>query len=312
MPLKGPSRRSMLAAGAAGVLTAACTAATGEDGQPSGGGAHVEDITGPLRRLENEHSARVGVFAHDTHSGRTVRHRSDERFPLCSTWKPLAAAALLRGGEREGDADGGGDVLAERVRYSKSDLVEHSPVTGNRKHLDQGMTLGQLCDAAVRFSDNTAANLLLRELGGPAAITRFCRSLGDEVTRLDRTETELNSAEPWRKTDTTSPRAVARTYMRLTLGDALDRSGRRQLTAWLRGNTTGDRSLRAGLPEEWTVAEKTGSGAYGTNNDVGIAWTARERKPVVLAVLTTKKSADAEPDYPLLAKTARLVARALA
>jgi beta-lactamase class A len=305
----------MLAAGAAGVLTAACTAPAGEEGQPSGGEAHVEDITGPLRRLENEHSARIGVFAHDTHSGRTVRHRADERFPLCSTWKPLAAAALLDGRKREGsrgggDGGGGGDVLAERVRYSKADLVEHSPVTGTREHLDHGMTLGQLCDAAVRFSDNTAANLLLDELGGPAAITRFCRSLGDEVTRLDRRETELNSAEPWRKTDTTSPRAVARTYTRLTLGDALDPYGRRQLTDWLRGNTTGDRSLRAGLPEDWTVAEKTGSGAYGTNNDVGVAWTARER-PVVMAVFTTKKSADAEPDYPLLAKTARLMARAL-
>jgi beta-lactamase class A len=309
----------MLAAGAAGVLTAACTAPTGEYGQPSGG-AHGEDITGPLRRLEHEHSARVGVFAHDTHSGRTVRHRADERFPLCSTWKPLAAAALLRGRKHDGDtggdggpaADGGGDVLAERVRYSKSDLVAHSPVTGTREHIDHGMTLGQLCDAAVRFSDNTAANLLLRELGGPAAITRFCRSLGDEVTRLDRRETELNSAEPWRKTDTTSPQAIARTYTRLTLGDALDPSGRGQLRDWLRDNTTGDRSLRAGLPEAWTVAEKTGSGAYGTNNDVGVAWTARERRPVVLAVYTAKKSADAEPDYPLLAKTARLIARALA
>lgn len=304
------------------MLAAACTSAQGETGEHSGDSAHGDDIAGPLRRLEREHSARVGVFAYHTKSGRTLLHRADERFPVCSTWKPLAVAAVLSGSHRDRDRGrdqdhdrgrkGVGDVLAERVRYSESDIVEHSPVTGTRGHLKDGMTVGQLCDAAVRYSDNTAANLLLRELGGPGAVTRFCRSLGDEVTRLDRQETELNSAEPWRKTDTTSPRAIARTYMQLTLGDALGRSGRRQLTDWLKGNTTGGKSLRAGLPGSWTVAEKTGSGGYGTNNDVGVAWTSRDRVPVVLAVYTTKKSPDAEPDYPLIAKTARLLAPALA
>jgi beta-lactamase class A len=239
-------------------------------------------------------------------TGRTLSHRADERFPLCSTWKPLAAAAVLKDRDRDG-----GDFLAERIRWSKSDLEEHSPVTGTRRHLAGGMTVRQLCDAAVRHSDNTAGNLLLRELGGPEAITRLCRSLGDEVTRLDRWETELNSAEPGRVEDTTSPRAIAGTYMRLALGNVLERPERRQLTDWLKGSTTGDDSLRAGLPEGWTLAEKTGAGAYGTNNDVGVAWTAREQAPVVLAVLTTKKSADAEPDYPLIAKTARLLGPAL-
>jgi beta-lactamase class A len=250
------------------------------------------------------------VFAYNTETRRTLTHRADERFPLCSTWKPIAVAAVMK--DRHRDGDDGLDGLDKRVRYSKSDLEEYSPVTGTREHLDDGMTLAQLCDAAVRYSDNTAANLLLRELGGPAALTRFCRSLGDQVTRLDRWETELNSAEPWQKKDTTSPRAVARTYMRLTLGDALEASGRRQLTDWLKGNTTGDKGLRAGLPEGWTLGEKTGSGAYGTNNDVGVAWTAHDRAPVVVAVFTTKKSADAEPDYPLIAKTARLLGPALA
>ncbi|NLU73912.1 class A beta-lactamase [Streptomyces sp. HNM0575] len=314
--MDSPSRRSLLAAGAGSVLTglctSACTSGPGTAGESHGDAVHGVDVTGPVRRLEREHAARVGAFAYHTGSGRTLLHRADERFPLCSTWKPLAAAALLSGRHHDRHHDGGGDVLAKRVHYSKSDLEEYSPVTGTREHLDHGMTVRQLCDAAVRYSDNAAANLLLRELGGPGAITRFCRSLGDEVTRLDRTETELNSAEPWRKTDTTSPRALARTYMRLTLGDALDRSGRRQLTDWLKHNTTGGKSLRAGLPDGWTAAEKTGSGAFGTNNDVGIAWTPRDRTPVVLAVFTTKRSADAEPDYPLIAKTARLLARALA
>ncbi len=315
MPLDRPSRRAVLAAGAGSLLTGACTSGagkTGRTGESQGDaahrdGAHGEDIAGPMRRLEREHSARAGVFAYNTRTRRTLAHRADERFPLCSTWKPLAAAALLKDRRR-----GGGDVLSERIRYSRTDLEEHSPVTGDRRNLSDGMTVRQLCDAAIRYSDNTAANLLLRELGGPEAITRFCRSLGDEVTRLDRWETELNSAEPGRARDTTSPRALARTYMRLTLGDALGRAERGELTDWLKRNTTGDKGLRAGLPEGWTVAEKTGSGAYGTNNDVGVAWTARDQEPVVLAVFTTKTTADAEPDYPLIAETARLLAPLLA
>lgn len=272
-------------------------------------GPQARDFAAGLRKLERQHRARVGVFAHNTETGRTLVHRADERFPLCSTWKPLAVAALMK--DRH---EGGGDRLGERVRYSRSDLVEHSPVTGTRAHLDGGMTVEQLCDAAVRYSDNTAANLLLRELGGrkgPEAVTRFCRSLGDRVTRLDRWETELNSAEPWQRKDTTSPRALSRTYTRLVLGDVLEPPERRKLTGWLEGCTTGDEALRAGLPEGWTIGEKTGSGSYGTNNDVGVAWTDGDRAPVVIAVLTTKKSAEAEPDYPLIAKTARLLGPAL-
>ncbi|SCK48896.1 class A beta-lactamase [Streptomyces sp. WMMB 322] len=301
-----PARRTLLAAGAGSVL-AACTSSAG-DKPPSPSGPPSQDAatTRRLKKLEREHDARLGVFAHNTGTGTTVVHRAGERFPMCSTFKPLAAAAVMKA--RDG---GGGSSLDERIRYSRSDLVEHSPVTGTRAHLAGGMTLRELCDAAVRYSDNTAANLLLRELGGPTAVTRFCRSLGDEVTRLDRWETELNSAEPGNVKDTTSPRAIGRTYMRLILGDTLGGAGRRRLADWLKRNTTGEESLRAGLPEGWSVGEKTGAGGYGTHNDVGVAWTAHGREPVVLAVLTTKKSAGAEPDRALIAKTARILAPAL-
>ncbi|WP_037640438.1 class A beta-lactamase [Streptomyces bicolor] len=242
------------------------------------------------------------MFAHNLATGRTVRHRADERFPICSLFKTLAAAAVLR------DLDRDGEVLAKRIHYTQDDLVANSDETA--KHLATGMTVAELADVAIRFSDNTAGNLLLRELGGPTAVTRFARSLGDPVTRLDRWETDLNSAEPWRVTDTTSPRAIARTYARLVLFDALNRPDRDLLTHWLLNNTTSANRFRAGLPKTWTVADKTGGGSYGANNDVGIAWT-EDGTPLVLAVQTTRPDQDAALDHALIVETAALIARAL-
>jgi len=298
------TRRTALTGGAVAALAACAPGGGTASASVSPPDAETEKISSRLRELERKHSARLGVFAHDPATGRTVRHRADERFPICSVFKTLAAAAVLR------DLDQDGETLARRIRYGKADLVAHSPVTGTPEHLANGMTVAELCEAAVCYSDNTAANLLLRELGGPTAITRFCRSAGDRTTRLDRWETELNSAEPWRVQDTTSPHAIARTYSRLTLGDELTQPDRRRLTRWLRDNTTSGKSFGAGLPKDWTLADKTGAGSYGTNNDVGIAWPPG-RSPVVLAVLTTKREADAEPDYPLVASTATLLAEAL-
>jgi beta-lactamase class A len=244
----------------------------------------------------------VGVFAHHLGTKKTVVHRADELFPMCSVFKTLAAAAVLR------DLDRHGEVLYKVVHYTEADLVDGSDQT--RAHLADGMTVEQLADVAIRFSDNGAGNLILRELGGPTAVTRFARSLGDRVTRLDRWETELNSAEPDRITDTTSPRAIAGLYGKLVLGDALRRPDRDRLTAWLLNNTTSAARFRAGLPASWTIADKTGSGDYGTANDVGIAWT-EAGDPVVLAVLTTKPTLpDAPYDNQLVADTAELVAAA--
>jgi beta-lactamase class A len=256
-----------------------------------------------LRALEDQHSARVGVFAHHLGTKKTVVHRADELFPMCSVFKTLAAAAVLR------DLDRHGEVLYKVVHYTEADLVDGSDQT--RAHLADGMTVEQLADVAIRYSDNGAGNLILRELGGPTAVTRFARSFGDRVTRLDRWETELNSAEPDRITDTTSPRAIAGLYGKLVLGDALRRPDRDRLTAWLLNNTTSASRFRAGLPATWTIADKTGSGDYGTANDVGIAWT-ESGDPVVLAVLTTKPTLpDAPYDNQLVADTAKLVAQAI-
>jgi beta-lactamase class A len=299
------SRRTVLTVGAGAVLGSAVL---------SGGKAHASDestgreggVVRRLRELERQHDARLGVFAYDTATGRSVRHRANERFPMCSVFKTLAVAAVLR------DLDHHGEVLAKRIRYTRQDVTEsgYAPITGKPKNLARGMTVAELCGAAISYSDNAAANLLLRELGGPTAVTRFCRSAGDRVTRLDRWEPELNSAEPWRKTDTTSPRAIAGTYARLALGGALAPEDRRRLTGWLLANTTSGRKFRAGLPDDWTVADKTGGGEYGTNNDVGITWPP-ERPPIVLAVLTTRFTPDAERSDPLVAEAASLIAAEL-
>lgn len=294
-----PARRTVLALGGGAALTACAPTGVEASADPP----RTDEVARRLRKLERKHSARLGVYARNMATGASVRRRAGERFPMCSVWKPLAAGAVLR------DRDGA--FLAERIRYTAADLVAHSPVTGAPEHLADGMTIAELCDAALRFSDNGAANLLLRELGGPEAITRFCRSAGDRTTRLDRWETALNSAEPWREEDTTSPRAIGGTYARLVLGEALGRRDRKRLTGWMRKNTTRGKSFGAGLPESWTLADRTGSGAYGTNNDVGIAWTP-DRTPIVLAVLTTKDDPDAAPDYPLVAGTAAVLAAALA
>ncbi|THA24244.1 class A beta-lactamase [Streptomyces sp. RKND-216] len=298
------SRRVALSLGAGALVAAAA---------PLGGSAHAapataggERLVRRLTELENRHAARLGVFAHDTATGRSVRYRAQERFPMCSVFKTLAVAAVLR------DLDRHGEFLARHVRYDEKTVTDsgYAPVTGKPENLAHGMTVQELCDAAIRYSDNAAANLLLRALGGPRAVTRFCRSVGDRVTRLDRWEPELNSAEPWRRTDTTTPRAVAGTYARLTLGDALDRADRRRLTGWLLGNTTSGAKFRAGLPDGWVVADKTGGGEYGTNNDVGLTWPPG-RPPIVLAVLTTRFTPDAERIDPLVAETASLVAAEL-
>ncbi|MFD8014531.1 class A beta-lactamase [Streptomyces sp. NPDC058955] len=304
----GASRRTALALGAGTALTAAL-------GLADAGSAHAlsrpagrpeEPVVARLRALEERYDARLGVHAHDVRTGRTIAHRDRERFPMCSVFKTLAAAAVLR------DLDHDGSFLARRLTYT-ADYVKRSgwsPVTEKDENLARGMTVAELCDATIRFSDNTAANLLLRELGGPTAVTRFARSIGDPVTRLDRWEPELNSAEPWRITDTTTPRAIARTYGRLVLGRVLEPADRALLTDWLLRNTTSLNRFRKGLPADWTVADKTGGGDYGGNNDVAVTWPP-DGGPILLSVLTTRFEPDAKGVDELVAAAATIVAEEL-
>ncbi len=291
----------------AGVCATALAVVLPAGGRAIAQGAGGEGVAGRLRDLERTHSARLGVFAWDTVTGGTVLYRAGELFPFCSTFKTIAVAAVLR------DLDRDGEFLARRIRYTEQDVAEsgYAPITGLPDNLAGGMTVADLCAAAIDHSDNTAVNLLLRALGGPSAVTRFCRSIGDGVTRLDRWEPDLNSAEPRRVTDTSSPHAIGLTYARLALGDALEARDRERLTRWLLANTTAGRRFRSGLPKDWTVADKTGTGAYGTTGDVGITWPPG-RGPIVMAVLSTKDAAAAPADEPLVAAAAALLAAALA
>ncbi|MFG2840758.1 class A beta-lactamase [Streptomyces zaomyceticus] len=294
-----PSRRTALGLGAGAALAVALTPGGSASAATPGG----ERLVARFRELEARHSARLGVFAHDVRAGRSVAYRADERFPMCSVFKTLAVAAVLR------DLDHDGTFLSRRIRYTAADVARAgwSPVTEDAENIAHGMTVAELCDATLRYSDNTAANLLLRELGGPTAVTRFARSVGDRTTRLDRWEPELNSAEPWRRTDTTTPRAIGRTYGRLVLGDALPRRDRERLTAWMLGNTTSVERFRKGLPADWLLADKTGGGRYGGNNDAGITWPP-DGGPILLAVMTTRFVEDAAPVDELVAEAAALVA----
>jgi beta-lactamase class A len=253
-----------------------------------------------LRRLERRFDARLGVFAVDTGTGEELVHRADERFAFCSTFKGLAAAAVL---ERTPLSS-----LDAVVRYTERDLMASSWIT--RDHVETGMTLRQVCDAAVRFSDGTAGNLLLREIGGPAGLTRYLRSLGDDVTRSDRREPHVAELVPGDPRDTTHPRAIAADYRKVVLGDALPPDRRAFLRDLLERNTTGDARIRAGLPRTWTVADRTGTGTYGAVNDVAIAWPPRGG-PLVIAVLSRRRTERADRDEALIAETASLVAAAL-
>jgi len=250
--------------------------------------------------LEAEFGSRIGVYAIDTGSGDEIAYRADERFAYASTFKALAAAAVL---QKNDIAD-----LDRVVTFSSDELITHSPVT--ELHVESGMTLGELAEAAVRVSDNTAGNLLLEELDGPAGFTTALRAVGDDVTQAVRWEAGLNDGVPGDPRDTTSPRAFATDLREFALGDTLTSEKRELLVDWMSGNATGDTLIRAGVPADWTVADKSGSGGYGVRNNIAVVWPPG-REPIVLAVLTTRDSPDATRDDAVVARAASIVAESL-
>ncbi|MFF4878716.1 class A beta-lactamase [Micromonospora sp. NPDC000668] len=303
--LLAPRRAAVVATTA--LALAACSATEGPTVSPSNSPSSpvATAPSAPAAKpdfalLEAEFDARLGVYAIDTGTGRTVEHRADERFAYASTFKALAAAAVL-------DATSTAE-LNQVVRYTRADLVTHSPIT--ERHAGKGMTLRELGDAAVRYSDNTAANLLLKRLGGPAGFERALRDLGDRVTDPERFETDLNEATPGDQRDTSTPRALATDLRAYVLGDALSAEDRTVLTTWLKGNTTGDKLIRAGVPAAWQVGDKTGSGGYGTRNDIAVVWPP-DSAPIVLAILSTRDEKDAEYDDKLIAQAAKVTVETL-
>tara|TARA_R100001440_G_scaffold25353_1_gene41164 strand:+ start:284 stop:1159 length:876 start_codon:yes stop_codon:yes gene_type:complete len=234
-------------------------------------------------RTANELQANVGFAAYDLESGQRWEYQADQRFPLSSTFKTLACAALLH------RVDAGDENLDREVSVSKSDIVTYSPVTETFAG-GQAMTLAALCEAALTMSDNTAANLILRALGGPAEVTAFARFLKDDVTRLDRWETELNDAAPGDQRDTTTPNAMVKNLQSLLLGDVLSTESRAQLLDWLERNQVADGLFRAVVPEGWVVADRTGAGGFGSRSITAIIWPP-EREPIIVALYITQTDA---------------------
>lgn len=292
MPLPQVRRAALVAL--AFVSLTACAAQTPETPRPPASASTVaaQADFGPLER---EFDARLGVYAVDTGSGRELAHRADERFGYASTHKVFSSGAVLQRTSVAG--------LAKVLTYTRADLQPNSPVT--EKHVATGLSLRDTMDAALRYSDNTAANLLFRELGGPAGLAAALRGIGDTTTHVDRIEPGLNDLAPGDVRDTSTPRAMAGSLRAFTLGTALPPDKRGVLTDIMRANTTGAALIRAGAPAGWTVADKTGSGSHATRDDIAVLWPPG-RAPVVLVVLSDRKAKDASPDDRLIAEAAKL------
>ena len=270
----------------------------------AGSAAFAEnDAANRIAAIEARVGGRIGVAALDTSNDKHLDYRPEERFPMCSTFKFLAAAAVLkRVNEKK-------EKLERFVPYNGKDILEYAPVT--KEHLKEGgMTLRALCEAAIEQSDNTAGNLLLNAIGGPAGLTNFVRTLGDRVTRLDRIEPELNSAIPGDERDTTTPAAISSDMQRLLLGDALSEASRRQLDDWLQRNETGGPMIRAGVPKTWSVGDKTGRGSNGATNDIAIM-RPPGRAPILLAIYSVGSTATANDRAAAIAEVTKVLVESL-
>ena len=265
--------------------------------------AAVQDASARIEMLEKRHGGRLGVSILDTGNGRRVAYRGSERFLMCSTFKVLAVSAVLA------RVDRGAEHLDRRNVFGNEAVLSYAPVTRLRVGAP-GMTIAELCEAAITVSDNTAANVLLASLGGPESVTAFVRGLGDAITRLDRTEPDLNVGSSGDIRDTTTPDAMLSTLHSVLLGNVLTDISRERLLAWLRATSTGVDRLRAGLPAGWTAGDKTGSGSRAETNDVAIFFPP-QRKPLLVTAYYAGSSADAATRSAVLAGVGRIAAAIL-
>ena len=290
------SRRQAIA----GALLAipAVSAMAGMAGAASGGTQQEQ-----LAELEARHKGRIGVAIHNLATNARLGHRADERFLMCSTFKALLAGHILARVDRKEEA------LDRRIVVKKSDLVDWAPVVEKRVG-GKGVTIAELCEATITLSDNAAANLLLGASGGPKAVTAFLRGLGDEITRLDRTEPTLNYHEtPDDARDTTTPVAMTETLRKLIFTDALSPRSKAQLAAWLVMNKTGDTRLRAGFPADWLTGDKTGTNGdkAGNANDVAVAWSPN-RGAIIVSAFVEMPGISGDERNALIAEIGRIAA----
>ena len=250
-----------------------------------------------LETLEKSFDGKIGVYAIDTNDNQIVAYRADERFPVQSTFKLIGVSALLK------QSNNDKELLNEKIHYSKNDLMFWHPITG--QYVTSGMTLEALSEAAISYSDNTAANLITKKLGGPKFVTDFAHAIGNQSLNVEHYEGDLNS-NPKNKQDTSTPKDMAMSLQKLTLGNVLTQSQRTQLIGWMRNDAVGYKRIRAGVPIGWVVADKTGSGDYGIANDIGILWSPT-CKPIVLAIYTVRNKRDSKSRDDIVASTTSIV-----
>ena len=251
-------------------------------------------------QLEKEYDARLGVYVIDTGTKDIVGFHEDERFAYTSTSKALATAVLLKQNPIS--------VLEEIRTFTNEDIVNYSPITED--FVNKGMSLGKIAEAAVQYSDNTAGNLLFEELGGPDGFEKALRESGDTITMADRIEPELNEAIPGDSRDTSTPKALATSLEVFGISEYLPADKQEIFTNWLKGSTTGDSLIRAGVPEGWEVGDKSGAGGYGTRNDIAIVWPPN-REPIIIAIMSSRNEEDASFNDELIAKATKVIVQAL-
>ncbi|MET0270875.1 MAG: class A beta-lactamase [Sphingomonas sp.] len=291
-------RRRAVMGGLAALIAVPAMGARRRDGGPLGG-VRLRDAVAECERASG---GRLGVAVLDTATGTRFGWRGAERFPLCSTFKLLLCAAILR------RVDTGVESLGRMIPVARADIVPHAPYTGQQ--VGRSVTVADLCRATMVLSDNAAANLLLPLIGGPAGIGAFARTLGDPATRLDRYEVALGACTPGDPRDTTTPEGMLTCMTPLLTGTALAPPSRAMLLGWLADNRTGAGKLAAGLPQGWRIGDKTGAGGYGTANDIAILWPP-QRAPVLIASYLTQTAASAELRDATHANVARAVAQAI-
>jgi beta-lactamase class A len=240
--------------------------------------ATQDPVIQTAKQVQEQLKARLGLAVYDSGTGQRWRYNADEHFPMTSTFKVLLCATLL-------SQDKLGTL---KVPVTEEDMVSYSPVT--RDWIGKSVALNDLCAATMSTSDNTAANLVLKAVGGPEAVTAFVRELGDTVTRLDNWEPEVNEARPGDLRNTTTPDAMLQTLQTLLLEKTLSRNAQKTLTQWLESNAVSGPVLRAGLPENWRTGDRTGAGDYGSRGIVAIIWPPK-RAPLIAVIYITQTKA---------------------
>lgn len=260
---------------------------------------HLISAQQQLTALENQYGGRIGLYALDTANNIKIEYHANERFPMYCTAKMMGVSAILKKSMSDKQ------LLQENVKYTKQDLIEWSPIT--KQHVPDGMTVSQLCKATITVSDNTAMNLLLKKIGGPKALDLFARSIGNDKFNLKSWWPNEATWQWGEMRDTATPESMGKSLQKVVLGNVLASSQREMLLAWLKGNTVGDARIRAGVPQGWSVADKTGTGFYdGGMGDIGIIWPPK-CKPIVLAIYYKKNQKDAPKQQQIIASATRIV-----